>query len=426
MSPCDARLCRAYEDILAAELVPAMGCTEPIAIAYAGALARRTLGALPEALELVVSSNIIKNAKSAVVPNTGGRKGLAAAVAAGAVAGDADRALEVLAGVAAAQHQEIDAYLARCPITVAVAPGDAVFDILVTARAGADTARVRITGCHTNLVLLEKNGEAVLSRPADEAAQQSGAYALLKVADIFNYAVSCDLAPTWDLLERQIIDNSAIRDEGLTGKWGAAIGAVLLRRQGRGVDTRAKAAAAAGSDARMSGCELPVVINSGSGNQGMTASLPVIEYAAELGAGRETLHRALLLSNLLTIHLKTGIGCLSAYCGAVSAGCAAGAAIAWLCGGDLDAVSHTLVNALAIASGMICDGAKPSCAAKIATAVDAGLLGWHMYQEGRQFYDGDGIVSKGVENTIANVSRVGRIGMRGTDREIIHIMLGKA
>ena len=425
MMPCGARLCRAYEEVLAQELVPAMGCTEPISIAYAGALARETLGAVPESLELVVSSNIIKNAKSAVVPNTGGRKGLAAAVAAGAIAGDAHRALEVLAGVAPAQHQEIADYIGRCAISVAPAPGDAVFDILVTARAGEDTARVRITGCHTNLVLLEKNGEAVVSRPAEDVPQQSEAYALLNVADIFAYAVSGDLAPTWDLLERQIAYNSAIRDEGLTGKWGAAIGAILLRRQGGDVRTRAKAAAAAGSDARMSGCELPVVINSGSGNQGMTASLPVIEYAAELGASRQTLHRALLLSNLLTIHLKTGIGCLSAYCGAVSAGCAAGAAIAWLCGGGLDEVAHTLVNALAITSGMICDGAKPSCAAKIATAVDAGILGWHMIQEGSQFYDGEGIVSKGVENTIANVSRVGRIGMRGTDQEIINIMLGK-
>ena len=413
---------RAYEEILAEELIPAMGCTEPIAIAYAGALVRETLGTLPRRLLLTVSSNIIKNAKSAVVPNTGGLKGIPAAAAAGAAAGRGEKCLEVIAQVDDAQREAIRRFLTQAEITVTPAPGDEVFDILAEATAGTDTARVRITGGHTNVVLREKNGEVLYRAPACASAEKDAAYARLKVEEIYAYATEAPLEATWELLERQIQCNSAIRDEGLTGSWGAGIGATL-RKTGDTVKIRAAAAAAAGSDARMSGCELPVVINSGSGNQGLTASLPVIEYARELGADRETLHRALLLSNLLTIHLKTGIGCLSAYCGAVSAGCAAGAAVAWLQGGDFSAVAHTLVNSLAILSGMVCDGAKPSCAAKIACAVETGILGWQMYQDGKQFYGGDGIVTKGVENTIANVSRIGREGMRETDREIIHIML---
>lgn len=419
----NATMCRAYEDILAGELVAAMGCTEPISIAYAGALVRETLGAVPQKLALCVSTSIIKNAKSAVVPNTGGLKGLRAAVAAGVVAGCAQKSLEVIAQVSDAQRVEMRAFMEQCDITVTPAEGDEVFDIFITAQAEGDTARVRITGGHTNVVLREKNGILLHSAPAEGTAEKNAAYAMLNVESIYAYATEAPLAPTWELLERQITCNCAVRDEGLTGEWGAGIGATL-RKNGDDTKTRAAAAAAAGSDARMSGCELPVVINSGSGNQGLTASLPVIEYAHALNADDDTLHRALLLSNLLTIHLKTGIGCLSAYCGAVSAGCAAGAAIAWLEGGKLPAVAHTLVNSLAILSGMVCDGAKPSCAAKIACAVDAGILGWRMYQNGKQFYSGDGIVTKGVENTIENVSRMGRDGMRETNREIINIMLG--
>ena len=420
--PAFAAVC---QNVLEAELVPAMGCTEPIAIAYAGSLVRRSLGALPERMALAVSSNIIKNAKSAVVPNTDGLKGLQAALAAGAVAGRAEARLEVLAQVTDRQKAEMKAFLESCPIEVRCAEGDEIFDILAEAWAGEHSARVRITGCHTNLVLLERDGVVEYAGVPSADAGNSADYEQLTVEKIYAYATECDLAPTWELLERQINFNSAIRDEGLTGKWGAAVGRTLLDAFGDSPAVRARAAAAAGSDARMSGCELPVVINSGSGNQGMTASLPVIEYADAIGADRERLHRALLLSNLLTIHMKTGIGRLSAYCGAVSAGCAAGAAIAWLCGGGLDDVAHTLVNSVAITSGIICDGAKPSCAAKIASAVDAGLLGWQMYRAGRQFYDGEGIVRKGVENTLANVGRVGSVGMRQTDREIIRIMTGE-
>ena len=423
--PVSDELSRLYTAILKAELVPAMGCTEPIAIAYAAAKARDTLGCLPTEADLVVSSNIIKNVKSVVVPNTGGLKGLEAALAAGAAAGDAARVLQVISQVDDEGRAAIRNFLERVPIRVTPSESGEIFDILVELRAGEACARVRITSCHTNVVLVEKNGKTVFEGSAQGDESHPEGYEALNVKDILEYAETVDLEPVREMLERQIEYNSAISEAGLTGDWGAAIGKTLLKMYGSDVMVRAKAAAAAGSDARMSGCEKPVIINSGSGNQGMTASLPVIVYAQELGKTHEELLRGLLLSNLLTIHLKTGIGRLSAYCGAVCAGCAAGAAIAWLNGGTYQDITHTLVNGLAIVSGIICDGAKPSCAAKIASAVDAGILGWQMYQNGHQFYGGDGIVRSGVEETIRSVGRLGREGMGGTDRTIIEIMTGR-
>ena len=420
--PVSPELSGRYAAILNAELVPAMGCTEPISIAYAAAKAREVLGCAPERAELIVSNNIIKNVKSVVVPNTGGLKGLEAAVAAGAAAGNASRVLEVISSVDDEGRRVIAEFLNDVPIRVTPADGDEVFDILVDLRAGEDSARVRITSCHTNIVLIEKNGTPLYEGDPQTDESHPEGYDELNVRDILEYAETCCLDPVRDALERQIAYNTAISEEGLTGRWGAAVGKTLRARYGDGVMIRARAAAAAGSDARMSGCDKPVIINSGSGNQGMTASLPVIVYARELGKSREELLRGLVLSNLLTIHLKTGIGRLSAYCGAVCAGCAAGAPIAALNGGDYAEITHTLVNSLAVVSGIVCDGAKPSCAAKIASAVDAGLLGWQMYCHGTQFYGGDGIVEKGVEETIRTVGRLGREGMRDTDREIILIM----
>lgn len=420
--PVSPELSERYAAILNAELVPAMGCTEPISIAYAAAKAREVLGCAPERAELIVSNNIIKNVKSVVVPNTGGLKGLEAAVAAGAAAGNASRVLEVISSVDDEGRRAIAEFLNDVPIRVTPADGDEVFDILVDLRAGEDSARVRITSCHTNIVLIEKNGTPLYEGDPQTDESHPEGYDELNVRDILEYAETCCLDPVRDALERQIAYNTAISEEGLTGRWGAAVGKTLLAMYGDDVMIRARAAAAAGSDARMSGCDKPVIINSGSGNQGMTASLPVIVYARELGKSREELLRGLVLSNLLTIHLKTGIGRLSAYCGAVCAGCASGAAIAWLNGGGYAEITHTLVNSLAVVSGIVCDGAKPSCAAKIASAVDAGLLGWQMYCHGTQFYGGDGIVKKGVEETIRTVGRLGREGMRDTDREIILIM----
>ena len=414
-----------FVQILREELVPAMDCTEPIALAYGAAKAREVLGAMPERVLIEASGNIIKNVKSVIVPNTGGLKGIEAAAVAGIVAGRAEKILEVISEVTGAQKQAMRDYLAAHEVQVKPAQGDVVFDIIISLWAGEDSVRLRIADYHTNIVLIERNGEVLLSSgKVSEKAEMKGLTdrSCMSVEAAMDFADTCDLADVGELAERQIAYNYAIAEEGMKNPWGANIGKTLRDHYGDDVKTRARYMAAAGSDARMSGCEMPVIIVSGSGNQGITASVPVIVYAKALGVSHETMVRAVLLSDLLTIHLKTGIGRLSAYCGAVSAGCAAAAAIAHLCGGSLEDVAHTLVNSLAIVSGMICDGAKASCAAKIASAVDAGLLGWCMYKNGQQFYGGDGVVTKGVEATIVNIGRVGRIGMRETDKEIIRIM----
>lgn len=419
---------QAYLDILNEELVPAMGCTEPIAIAYAAARARDVLGVEPERVLIEASRNIIKNVKSVVVPNTDNLKGLEASAAAGIAVGNADKALEVLASVDADGRKKITAFLNDTEIKVSESQSGLIFDLVVTVYAGESQASVQISHYHTNIVLIKKNCEMVYeNRDCDEVETANLTdRSIMNVKDILDFAESVKLKDVEDLLQTQIDYNMAIAAEGLKGDWGANIGSVLIDSWGDDdVKVRAKALAAAGSDARMSGCDLPVMIASGSGNQGITASVPVIEYARHLGSDKETLLRALVVSNLVTIHQKTGIGRLSAYCGVVSAGCGAGAGIAWLHGGRFDEVAHTIVNALATVSGIICDGAKPSCAAKIAASVDAGILGFLMYERGQQFYGGDGIVTKGVENTIKNIGRLGRDGMKETDKEIIRIMLGE-
>ena len=412
-----------YVQILKEELVPAMGCTEPIALAYCAAKAREVLGVLPERCMVEASGNIVKNVKSVIVPNTGGLKGIEAAAAAGVAAGDAGRILEVIAEVTEEQKAQIKEYMEKARIQVKPLETDEILDMIVTVYSGSSYAKVRIANYHTNIVLIEKDGEKLyeVGIMAAEEAQMADR-SLLNVRDIYEFARTVDLEDVKELIGRQIQYNSAISKEGLEHDWGANIGSVLLKAYGDDIRVRARAAAAAGSDARMSGCEMPVIINSGSGNQGMTAALPVIEYAKELGSSEEEMYRALVLSNLMTIHQKTGIGRLSAYCGAVSAGCGAGCGIAYLLGGDYKTIAHTLVNALAIVSGIICDGAKPSCAGKIAAAVDAGILGYQMYINGQQFKGGDGIISKGVENTIRNIGRLSKEGMKGTDKEIIQIM----
>ncbi len=412
-----------YLEILKDELIPAMGCTEPISLAYAAALARRILGKIPSRTVLKVSANIIKNVKSVVVPNTGGLRGINAAVAAGIVAGDADAELEVLAGITESQKAEIAKYLETSEISVLPSGGNCVFEIEIEVSSGSSSALVHFAGDHTNVVRIVKDGATVFEKPYAADGEHSKPYRdLLSIEKIVDYADEVEIADIEPIISRQIEYNTAIAEEGLRGNWGAGIGKILLSSYGDSVSNRAKAMAAAGSDARMSGCELPVIINSGSGNQGMTASLPVIVYAEELGVSRELLLRALVVSNLVTIHMKTGIGCLSAYCGATSAGCGAAAGITYLYGGDAHAISHTIVNAVAINSGMICDGAKANCAAKIASAVEAGLLGMQMQLHGSQFFAGEGIIVKGVENTIKNVGDLARIGMKETDVEIIRMM----
>ena len=429
-----SRTYQAYVQILKEELIPAMGCTEPIAIAYAAAKARDVLGGMPDKVEIGVSSNIIKNVKSVIVPNTDGMKGIEAAASAGIVGGQADKALEVIAAVTTDQKAAMRAFLKQVPVTVKAIDNGFIFDIIVTLQQGSDSAVVRICQYHTNIVLIQRNSEVLLDHTAQETKQLCGDAAPAEsgltdrgAAEHCGYLCICRYLrdqrhPTFCWKPRSGT-TPASRRRDCEGDYGANIGSTMLKFYGEDVRNRAIAKAAAGSDARMSGCELPVVINSGSGNQGITVSVPVIEYARELGASDETLCRALALSNLIAIHEKAGIGRLSAYCGAVSAGCAAGCGIAYLQGADLKAVSHTLVNALAIVSGIICDGAKASCAAKIASSVEAGILGYHMYKNGQQFRSGDGIVTKGVENTIRNVGLLGREGMRETDKEIVRIML---
>lgn len=420
-----------YVNILKEELIPALGCTEPIALAYAAAKARQALGALPNRVLLQVSGGIIKNVKSVIVPNTGHLKGMPAAAAAGIIAGDPDKELEVISQVSEDKIREICDFLENVQIDVEHIDNGHVFDIIVTEYKDNSSARVRILDTHTNIVLIEKDDHILYHKspaPKNAFSDENTAAtdrSLLTMEDIWDFINSVDIEDISEILDRQIRYNSAIAEEGLRGDYGANIGTVLLRSCGNDIATRAKAWAAAGSDARMNGCELPVIINSGSGNQGITCSVPLIEYARELNADHETLCRALALSNLVAIHEKTGIGTLSAYCGAVSAGAGAGAGIAYLCGGDYQAVIHTVVNALAIVSGIVCDGAKASCAAKIAFSVDAGILGYNMYQNGQEFKSGDGIVMKDIESTIRGIGLLGKDGMKETNNEIIRLMVGE-
>lgn len=417
----------AYLNILHEELMPAMGCTEPIAIAYAAAMATKVLGQQPDRVLVEASDNIIKNVKSVVVPNTGNLKGIEAAAVAGIIAGKAELMLEVISTVSADERLAMKEFLSTKDIRVQASKSGLIFDIVVHVFKGEDEATVQISHFHTNIVHISKNKKVLQhDSDCDEVSHQPQTdRSIMSVEGILQFAEAVDISEVAAILQRQIDYNYAIAQEGIKHSWGANVGSVLLSTWGTDIKNRARALAAAGSDARMSGCELPVMIVSGSGNQGLAASVPVIEYAKDLGVDQETLYRALLVSNLITIHQKTGIGRLSAYCGAVSAGIGAGAGIAWLDGGRFKEVAHTVVNALAIVSGIVCDGAKPSCAGKIASAVEAGILGYLMYKNGQQFYGGDGIVVKGVENTIKNIGRLGSVGMRETDQEIIRMMLEK-
>lgn len=416
---------RAFVQILKEELIPATGCTEPIALAYAAAVARKTLGEMPDKVAVGVSGSIIKNVKSVIVPNTGHLKGISAAVAAGIVAGKPEKELEVIGSVTPGQIIQIKKFMKETEVRIEHINSEFTFDILVTLFKGSSYSKVRIANYHTNIVLIEKNRNILQQREAAMEEQPLTDRDLLNMEDIWDFINTVDLSDIKETLDRQIEYNWAIAEEGLRNSYGANIGKVLLETSGNDVAVRAKAMAAAGSDARMNGCELPVIINSGSGNQGITVSVPVIVYAKELKVSEEKMYRALALSNLTAIHQKTPIGRLSAYCGAVNAGAGAGAGIAYLCGGVYKEVIHTVVNALAIVSGIVCDGAKASCAAKIASSIEAGIFGYSMYMQGQQFFDGDGIVTKGVEATLKNVGRLGKEGMKETNEEIIKIMIGE-
>ncbi|MBQ3406967.1 MAG: serine dehydratase subunit alpha family protein [Lachnospiraceae bacterium] len=418
---------RTYVEILERELIRAMGCTEPIAIAYCAAKARSVLGELPEKVEISASGNIIKNVKSVVVPNTEGRRGIEVAASVGVLGGDAEAGLLVIADIPQGIKDHIEAYCDIADIQVEPMESESLLDVEISVWASGHCAKVHIKDEHTNIVSIEKDGEVIFKKTdAHEADAEDGLdYDLLTIRDIFDFATTCDLSDVKDILDNQIACNKAIAEKGINENFGANIGKILLKADPDNVRTKAKAMAAAGSDARMGGCELPVVINSGSGNQGLTTSLPVIVYAEEMGVSREELYRGLLISNLVTLHAKTGIGRLSAYCGVVTAGAGAAAGIAFIKGGDFKTISHTIVNTLARSSGIVCDGAKASCAAKIAIAVESGLMGYEMYMNGNQFYSGEGLVLKGVENTIRNYGYLGRVAMHETNDEIIRMMINK-
>ena len=414
----------AYVAILQEELVLATGCTEPIAIAYAAAKLREVLGAEPERIEAEVSGNILKNVKSVVVPNTGGLKGIRPAIAAGIVAGRPEAELQVISEVSEEQQGAIKTYSDATPITVACMDDTpCMLDIRLTGHTGADRAVVRIANHHTNVIHIEKNGEVLLDHPLVASAEDNlQDKSVLNLAEILEFADTVPIEQIEPLVMRQIECNTAIAAEGLTGDWGAAVGCTLLEGS-QDIRTEARAWAAAGSDARMSGCEMPVVIVSGSGNQGITASVPVVRYANHFGYDHDRLIRAVAVSDLVTIHQKTGIGRLSAFCGAVSAGIGAAAGIAYLRGEPYEIIAETVTTAMGMISGTVCDGAKPSCASKIAAAVEAGLLSYAMAQKGRRFRGGDGIVTRGVEGTIRNIGILAREGMRETDKVILQIML---
>ena len=411
-----------YVQILKEELVTAMGCTEPIAISYAAAKARAVLGELPEKIVVKASGSIIKNVKSVVVPNTGGLRGIEAAAAAGVVCGNENKKLEVLSEIESEDIERIKGYLGQADIKVEYQETGRTFDLSVCVYKEHSQASVRITDYHTNIVQIEKNWEFIRDDLKDEKIEKANRD-VLSMENIWEFVRCADIEDVKETLDKQIECNMKIAREGIRGNYGANIGSILLKMEGDAVQVRAKAMAAAGSDARMNGCGLPVVINSGSGNQGITCSVPVLVYGESLNCDIEKIYRALLLSNLTAIYIKAGIGTLSAYCGAVSAGAAAGAGIAYLHGGGYEEIKHTVVNALAIVSGIVCDGAKASCAAKIASSVEAGIVGYYMYLNEQEFCAGEGIVAEGIDRTIENIGILGKEEMKGTNKKIIEMMI---
>ena len=423
-----------YTKILKGELLTALGCTEPICIAYCAAVMRQTLGAEPEKMQAFCSGNLIKNAKGATVPNSGGLKGIAASAILGAVGGDPAKQLELLTEVTAEQIEHAKELLEKgiCEETLLEHEDDKL-QVIIRGEAGGHTAEAELKYTHTNICRVERDGSPIPFNNLCEGIAVSGKdqetrelYSGLSIRSIIDYAEHADLdrEDIRETIRRQILCNTAISNEGLKNNWGASVGRIILHR-GNSVPLRATAAAAAGSDARMSGCELPVVINSGSGNQGITVTMPVVEYAKELGKSEDELIRALMLGNLVAIHIKASYGRLSAFCGVVSAATGSGAAITWLAGGNYEQICATITNTLGTISGMVCDGAKPSCAAKIASAVDTAILAHEMAMAGKLFHSGDGLVKEGVEATIRSVGRMAAEGMVETDQVILELMMEK-
>ena len=422
----DRKVYDTYTALLNSELKMATGCTEPIAIAYAGARLRQVLGAIPEHCTVYCSGNIVKNVFAVTVPNSGGAKGIDTAALLGIIGGDADYVLDVLHAVTPEDVELMNKLLAEKICDCELVEGVENLYIRIEAEHGSDTALVEIKDYHSNITRIEKNGEVLFN--AEEETNQASSIdkSLLNVRDIFEYANTVNLDDVRDVLLNQVKCNSAIAEEGLKNPWGSQVGRTIYEHDmGKSVWNKARAYAAAGSDARMNGCPMPVVINSGSGNQGITVSMPVYVYATDLGIEEDKMLRALALANLISLHQKRYIGSLSAYCGAISAATASACGVAYMLGGDYALICDVITNSINTTGGMVCDGAKSSCAAKIATALDMALLAYEMSQKKRVFMPGEGLVEDNIEETIANVGRMGRDGMKSTDVEILKIMLGK-
>lgn len=413
-----------YIKILKGELIPAMGCTEPIAIAFTAAKAREVLGQMPEKMAVRCSGNIIKNVKGVIVPNSGGQKGVEVAAILGVVAGKAELELQVISQVKQEDIDKSRILYSQGICSCELEEGEENLFIRAELTAGQETAAVEVRTKHNHIARIEKNGQVIFEQ-SDIGTQEAGDKSKLNIKDILEFADKVNLDDIREIISKQIEYNSAISEEGLTDKWGAQVGKTLLKAGNNDVRTRARAAAAAGSDARMNGCALPVVINSGSGNQGITCTMPVVVYAQDMKSDEETLYRALVLTNLISLHQKRYIGNLSAYCGAVSAGAAAACGIAYLNGADYDIIGKTIINAIGNVGGIVCDGAKASCAAKISSAVEAGIMGYEMAKRDLAFPFGEGLVEKDYEKTIQNIGRMGHQGMKSTDVEILNIMIGK-
>ena len=415
--------------ILREELVAAMGCTEPIAISYAAARARSELGEIPERIRITCSGNILKNVKGVTVPNSGGGKGIETAAILGAVAGNADKMLEVISEV---DYRARDITRKLCEAGICeVELAENVPNLYIRAEmwANGHEAAVTVEEHHTDVTEIKKDGRIVFvsekRTTSEEKEVQRGDRTRMTLKGILEYADTVNLAEVEDILEKQVRFNTAISQEGLDNPWGARVGKTMLENWSDDVKCCACARAAAGSDARMSGCPLPVVINSGSGNQGITVTMPVVTYAERWHLSTSKMYRCLIVSNLVSIYIKHYIGELSAFCGAVSAACGAGAAITYMSGGTYEQIGGTITNTLGNVGGIVCDGAKPSCAAKIASSVHAALLAHYMSISQKEFHGGEGFVESDVEKTIKNMGYIGKIGMKETDREILNVMIDK-
>ena len=416
-----------YLNILKEELVPAFGCTEPIAIAFAAAKVREVLGGMPDSMNVKSSGGIIKNVKGVTVPNSGGLKGIDVAATLGAIAGDSSKGLEALDKVNDEQRKELEEIIKTDFCKCELIEGNENLNIIIDATKGNDKASVEVKDKHTNIVKITKNGETIFSENDNDKKASLTNREELNIEDIILFADEVKIEDIKEVIGRQIDMNTAISEEGISNEYGSAVGRTLLKHYDKNdVRVRAKAMAAAGSDARMSGCPLSVVTNSGSGNQGITVSVPVIEFSKELKTSEEKLYRALVLSNLIAILQKNHIGKLSAFCGVVCAAAGAASGIAYLHGYSYKEISETITNTLCTIGGMVCDGAKPSCAAKIAQAVDCSILSFELSaKEDKVFKSGDGLVKENVEKTIDSIGRMAKEGMYSTDVEILNIMIDK-